>query len=58
MHTDGLIVGFEGCAQMVDHLENLSGYNCRLSSKPDTRGFQLIGGDVKIHLKGDNWIGN
>ena len=58
MHTDGFIGGFEGCVQLVDHLKGLSGYNCRLTSKPDTRGFRLIGREVKTHLRDENWLGN
>ena len=55
MHTEGLIGGFEDCVQLVEFLKSLPGYNCRLNSKPDSRGFQLVRREVKTHVRDENW---
>jgi hypothetical protein len=56
-YTDGLIGGFEDGRGLVDHLNSLSGYNCKLDSKPDTSGFRLIERIVKLHERNESWQG-
>jgi hypothetical protein len=56
-YTDGLIGGFEDGRSLVDYLSSLSGYNCKLASKPDAAGFRLIERTVKLHDRNESWEG-